>query len=341
LFYELPSFEHVDVNSIKEAVSWLYNHDKQAKVIAGGTDLLGLMKDRVVGAILTIPEVLINIKGIPEMNSIIYDEKDVLRVGATATLSQLLKSDIIKNKFNVLWSAARQIGTTQLRNMATIGGNICQRPQCMYFRHPHFACYKKGGSKCYAITGENRDYHSILKYGRCVMAHPSDMATVLVALDAKAIIVGYEGEKQIPLKRFFLGPNNPIEIILKTDELLTHFQVPNLKGKNYQVFLKHRIRSASDFSLSSVAAVAEISDGTCGDIRIVLGGIAPFPYIASGAEKIVRGKRLNEKLILKAGAVSVKGARPLSMNRYKIELTKVLVTRALRSIWKKAADVLV
>jgi len=208
----------------------------------------------------------------------------------------------------------------------------------MYFRHPHFLCLKKGGTKCYATTGEHRYYHSIIKKGICVMAHPSDLAPALVALKAKAIIASPDEEKQLPLENFFLGPNNFTETVLKPDELLTEVQVPKQEHRTYQSFLKRRIRKSSDFALSSVATVAQISDEICEDIRIVLGGIAPFPYVASRAEEIVRGRRLNEELISQAAEASLEGARPLSMNRYKIVLTKALVRRVLTSIWHQSKN---
>jgi xanthine dehydrogenase YagS FAD-binding subunit len=206
----------------------------------------------------------------------------------------------------------------------------------MYFRHPHFLCYKKGGNRCYAITGEHRDYSSILKYGKCIMAHPSDMAPALAALKAQAIITSNDGEKQIPLEDLFLGPNDFKETVLKSDEFLVGVWVPNPKGPSYQLFLKHRVRRSSDFALSSVAVVARVRDEVCQDIRIVLGGVAPFPYLASEAEEVIRGRRLSKKLISRTAEASVEGARPLPMNRYKIDLTKALVERVLTSIWSEA-----
>src|SRR4030042_5996476 len=218
MLLELPTFKHMNPVSIKEGVFRLHKYGKKAKVIAGGTDLLGLMKDRVEGPELKMPEVLINIKSIPEMNFITYDKEQGLRIGATVTLNRLQASDTVKEKYNILSQAVRQVGTTQLRNMGTIGGNLCQRPRCMYFRHPHFICYKKGGTKCDAMLGEHRDYHSIFGNGKCVMAHPSDMAPALIALNARVIIASPEGEKKIPLQDFFLGPNHFAEVVLKPDE---------------------------------------------------------------------------------------------------------------------------
>jgi xanthine dehydrogenase YagS FAD-binding subunit len=338
MLYELPSFEHINARSIDEALSCLRKYGEKARVMGGGTDLLGLMKDRIEGAALMIPEVLVNVKTIPEMNQISYDEEGGLKVGASVTLNRLEASDLIRQKFPVLSEAARHVGTTQLRNMGTIGGNICQRPQCMYFRHPHFPCYKKGGTTCYAVTGEHRDYHGILRNGKCVMAHPSDMAPALMALKAKAVITGSDGTKEIPLEDFFLGPDNFVETALKSDDLVTAVQVPNQEANTRQLFLKHRIRHSTDFALSSVATVAQIPEGACRDIRIVLGGVAPFPYVASKAEEVVKGRKLTERQISRAAEAAVEGARPLRMNHYKVDLTKALVRRALTFIWREATS---
>ena len=322
----------MNAKSVEEAVFWLNKYPEKSKAIAGGTDLLGLMKDRVEGPELTTPEVLVNIKSIPRLNHIAYKEKEGLKIGAAVTLDRLGQFVAARSKFVVLSEAARQVGTPQIRNMGTVGGNVCQRPQCMYFRHPHFSCFKKGGTKCYAVAGEHRHYHSILKHGICVMAHPSDMAPALTALKAKAIIASPKGEKQVALEEFFVGPNNHTETVMKPNELLTEFEVPHQKEKCLQLFLKRRIRHTSDFALCSVATVAQMSKGTCEDIRIVLGGVAPFPYIVFKAEEMIRGKELDDSLIYDAAEASVEEARPLPMNQYKTELTKAMITRALTSI---------
>jgi len=339
LLYELPSFELLDAATVRDALACLKKYEGRTRVIAGGTDLLSLMKDRVEGPELKIPEVLVNIKTIPELNQITYDEHTGIRIGAAVTLNRLQASDIIRQKFTVLSQAAGQVGTTQIRNMGTMGGNICQRPRCMYFRHPHFPCYKKGGERCYAVAGEHRYYHSIMKNGRCVMAHPSDLAPALAALEAEVIIAGSEGEKTLTLQDFFTPANDFTETVLKPGEFLTGVHVPNPNGKTYQCFSKRRIRHASDFALSSVATVARIIDGVCEDIRIVLGGIAPFPYMAFRAAEILRGRKLAEKLISQAAEASVAEAHPLPQNRYKIDLVTALVRRALTSMWQEVAGV--
>ena len=334
MLFELPAFEHAEAESIKEALFWLEKWGNAASVIAGGTDLLGLMKDRLEGPQLKTPQVLINVKRIAEMTRIDHDDESGLRIGAAVTLSQLGASDIIRKRFSILSQTARQIGTTQIRNMGTIGGNLCQRPRCMYFRHPDFLCYKKGGRTCYAVRGEHRFDHSVINYGKCVVAHPSDLAPALIALNASAIIATSNGERQVPLQDFFPGPNDYTEIVLQPGELLSAVRVPKGNRKNRQLFLKHRVRHSSDFALASVAMAADVSEGIVQDIRIIMGGIAPFPYAANKTGEIINGKALNAKLISRAATASIDGARPLPHNGYKLDLAKALVKSALESIRK-------
>ena len=164
------------------------------------------------------------------------------------------------------------------------------------------------------------------------MAHPSDLATALVALKAEAIIMSPYGERKVPLQEFFLGSDHYAETNLKRDEFITEIHIPIQKDGARQVFLKQRIRHSSDFALSSAAIVAQISGEICEDIRIVLGGIAPFPYVASTAEEVIKGQKLDKGLLSQVAEASVEGAKPLPMNGYKVDLTKTLVKRALASI---------
>jgi len=335
MLMEMPEIEHVNARDFKEALYWLDKYGEKARVMAGATDLLGMMKDRIQGPGLKVPEVLINIKAIPEMDHISYDENQGLRIGAAVTLDRIVESQVINGKFGVLSQAAGQVGSTQLRNMGTIGGNVCQRPRCTYFRHSHFICRKKGGDKCYAIPGEHREYYSIMKYGKCIMAHPSDMAPALASLNAKAMVVGPDGAKEINLQDLFLGPNNIMETSLKPNELLLEFVVPKPEMPSVQCFIKHRIRRSFDFALSSVAAVARIDKGVCKDLTIVLGGIAPFPYVPEEAAGELKGKEFSDELISKVAEVSVKDAHPLPMNGYKVGLTKAIVRRGLKALWQE------
>lgn len=331
MLFKLPDFQFIDANSNEETIFLLRKYLGKVGLLAGGTDLLALMKERVTGPRLRIPEVLINIKTIPEMNQITFNERTGLKIGSTVSLNRLETSAVINEKFHILAQAVGEVGTTQIRNMGTIGGNLCQRPRCMYFRHPHFVCRKKGGKMCFAITGEHRYYHSIIQRGKCAMAHPSDLAPALIALRASVILACPEGEKEIPLQNFFLPATQFTETALKPDQFLSSIKVPPPKEENFQVFLKSRIRRAADFALSSVAIVSQISEGVCHDIQLVLGGVAPFPYIAFRAMERLKGRKLTEKVVSEAANASVEKARPLSDNRYQINLTRVLVRRALEA----------
>ena len=333
MLFELPGFEYKSVTDVQEAVSYLARYGEKAKVIAGATDLLSLMKDRIEGPALKTPEVLVNIKKIPGLNAISYKEGNGLRIGATATLKQLATSDIIREKFPVIAEAALHVGTTQLRNMGTLGGNLCQRPRCSYFRHPHFICFKKGGDRCYAISGEHRFYHAIMMHGKCVAAHPSDLAPALIALRGNAVIAGPRGERRAPLDTFFTGANSLGETALEPDELLTGVVVPDQPGSG-QVFLKERIRHAADFALASVALSVRMPARVCEKARIVLGSVAPVPYVAAAVEDMITGRKLDRRLIATAAEASVTEARPLRMNGYKMDLAKVLVERALTRVVK-------
>ena len=332
MLFELPSIEHIDAKDVREAIDCLKAHDGKAAVLAGATDLLSLMKDRIEGPKLKVPKVLVNIKTIPGMARITYEEGKGLRIGAAVTLSQIIASVEVRAKFDTLSQAARVVGTTQLRNMGTVGGNLCQRPRCAYFRHPHFVCFKKGGTRCYAAAGEHRFYHAIVNYGTCVMAHPSDMAPALVALKANVVMAGPGEERKVPLRDFFLGPDHLNETILKPGEFLLAVEVPDQPADARQVFLKQRIRRAADFAMASVAVVALMSDGMCKEISIVLGGVAPSPYVAETAERLIGGHALTEQTISDAAEAAVEGARPLPDNHYKIDLAKAIVSRALRSM---------
>jgi xanthine dehydrogenase YagS FAD-binding subunit len=337
MLLELPPFEHVNAKSVKEAVHWLSTYGEKGRVVGGGTDLLGLMKDRIEGPEFRRPEVLINIKTIPEMKTITCDDQG-LRIGAAVTLQDLIASEIVREKFPILGLAARQVGTTPLRYMGTLAGNLCQRPRCPYFRHPHFLCHKKGGDRCYAMGGEHRYYCSVLEKGRCVAAHPSDMAPALSALDGKVIVANPRGEQEVPVLDFFQGPNGFTETILRSDEFIKEIRVPNQRGKTYQSFLKHRIRRSADFALVSVSVVAGMTGGVCEGIRVILGGVAPFPYRTFAAEDSLKGQRLDEVLISRAAEAATEGSRALRMNSYKIGLIQALVKKGLLSISHSAIE---
>lgn len=328
----MKTFNYVAASSVKEAVSLLGRDG--AKPIAGGSDLLGMIKDRVEGPALLLPKVLVDLRSIPGLDSIKIDGGK-LRVGALATLSALERSAETKSKFPGLVQAAHEVAAPQIRNVGTVGGNLAQRPRCWYFREGLFGkCYKRGGDFCFAVTGENQ-YHAILGGQLCYIVHPSDLAPMLIALDSTVTIAGPDGERNIPLEKFFVGPREDVlrETVLKPNEILTEVQVPETWAGTRQTYVKFKVRGSFDFAVTSVAvALKGSSKGAIDSARIVLGGVAPTPYRVTPAEDMLKGRVLDEALADQVAQTSVIGARPMSLNSYKVDLTKTMVKRALMSV---------
>ena len=329
---ELPALDYVAAESIEEAVALLVEHGERAKILAGGTDLLGLMKDRIDGPGVPIPEILVNVKTIPGMADITERPDGSLRIGAAATLAEAECHPAVVRRFPALAQAATSVATTQIRAMGTVGGNLCQRPWCWYFRHPRFVCLKRGGRQCFAIPGNNRTYFSVLGKGVCVMSHPSDLAPALIALGARIGVAGPEGSREVPIEGFFRGPRSVMETVLGSAEILTWVDVPAPAPGSRSLFLKHRVRNTWDFALSEVAVAVRPEDGSWAEVRVALGGVAPFPYRATAAEAALAGRAPTPELIAEAADASVARARPLAMNGYKVDLTRALVARALTAL---------
>ncbi len=318
-------FKHLNVENIRECVSLLQEHNGRAKVIAGGTDLLGVLKGEILPE---SPELLINIKGIPDLNSI-REQKGELKIGALAKLSDIAKSSLVQERYRALAESARAIATPVIRDMATLGGNLCQETRCWYYRYPHVAggrilCYRKGGTRCWAVTGDNR-YHAIMGGEKCFSSCPSDTAVALTALGARISIIGPEGDRIVPVTDFFTPRGN----ILDTNEIVTGIQVSAPPAETRQSFIKFSLRKPVDFAVVSVASAVSTRDDICTGVAIALGAVAPFPMRATAAEKILIGNPLNEESIRAAAAATVIGAKPLSMNAYKVELVKTLTQRVL------------
>jgi len=331
---ELPPFDYVDADSLAEAMAALTEHGPRAQVLAGGTDLLGLMKDRISGPGMPVPEVLVNVKRIPELGGIAETADGDLRIGAAVTLLDLERDPRVAARLPALAQAAAAVATTQIRAMGTVGGNLCQRPWCWYFRHPQFPCLKRGGTQCFALPGSNRTYFGVLGLGVCVMSHPSDLAPALIALDARVVIAGIAGRRTVPIERFFRGPRSRTETVLEPGEILVAVEVPAPAPGARSVFLKHRVRGTWDFALSEVA-VSATGNGRWANVRVALGGVAPFPYRATAAETVLDGHAATESVMREAARAAVGKARALSQNGYKIDLTRALVARALAAL---AAD---
>ncbi len=321
----MKTFEHFDAASVEEALSLLKKYGGKARVMAGGTDLLGVLKDEILE---DYPEVLVNIKSIPELDRIKEDSHG-LRIGALTKLDHVASSPAIKAGYRALSEAAASVASPEIRSMGTIGGNLCQDVRCWYYRYPHhmggrLLCYRKGSGPCHAVKGDHR-YHAIMGGKRCFAVCPSDTATALLALQAEIQIVGAGGTRTLPVDDFF----TPLGNSLSKGDLVTEIRVPRPAQANRQTFLKFTVRKPIDFAIASVASVITVEDGVCVDARIVLGAVAPVPLRAKGAERMVQGKPLDAKIAEEAAKASVSGARALSGNAYKVEITKTLVKRAL------------
>jgi xanthine dehydrogenase YagS FAD-binding subunit len=323
----MKSFENIDARSVKEAVSLLQKFQQQKKVAAvvgGGSEYLQLMKDQVM-----TPDYVINLKTIPGLNAI-REERGGFRIGALATLAEIEEHSVLGEKLLILSDAAGEAASPQIRNAGTIAGNICQRPFCWYFRSSHFNCLRKGGQVCYTVTGDGR-FHAILGGGPSYIVHPSDTAPALVALGAQIKIAGPAGEKTMPLEKFFVLPSVDFkrENVLNPGEIVTEIYVPIPKPGSKGFYHKVRERLAWDHAIVSVATVVQSSGGVVREARVVLGGVAPIPWRAAGAEEFLRGKKLDEANAQKAGEIALEGAKPLKDNVYKIAMAKLLVQRGL------------
>jgi len=296
----------------------------QTLLFAGGTDAMMRMKEG-----LDKPQQLVNLKSVQDLD-FIREEKDGLHIGATTHLIDLIENKAAQ-KWTGLIEAAKSIGTIQLRNMGTVGGNLCQRPRCWYFRSRHFHCLRKYGETCFAIYGENK-YHAILGADPCYIVHPSDLAPMLIALGAKAKINGPEGGREIALEDFYVLPEQDAhhETILKPQEVLTEIIVPHPSGKSH--YLKFRERQSMDFALISVAVAAKVSGKKTSNVRVAFGGVAPKPWRAKIAEKNLEGKNADSDVVAAAGDAELASAEPLSQNEYKVILAKNLLKRAVREL---------
>ena len=329
----MKAFEWISPTTISEAVNALTSApaprdpDDAARPIAGGQDLLTTMKDYI-----TRPARVVNLKSIRGLDGIAADGKGGLRIGALVTLAQLEDHPVVRRGFPGLSEAAHSIATPQIRNLGTVGGNLCQRPRCWYFRLEEVVCLKKGGSECYAATGENK-YHAIFGGGPSYIVHPSDLAPMLVALGASVSVVGAAGKRTIQLEKFFTLPgdgNLRRENVLKNDEIITEVHVPVSKFAAHSTYLKFRERESMDFAIAAVAAAVTMgANKTVTEARLVLGGVAPIPWRVPRAEAALIGKAMNDDVLTTVAKIALEGAEPLEKNAYKIPLTQTLVRRAL------------
>jgi len=325
----MKAFEYCKVTSVTQAISLLAKYQEKAAILAGGSDLFGIIKDRPEGPKFKMPQYLIDIKGIKDLNYI-KEQKGVLKIGATTTLSEVASSNLVRDKYPLLVQAAGQVGVPQIRNVGTLGGNLCQRPRCWYFRGRLFKdCLRKGGGNCYAADGENQ-YHAIIGNSGCCMVYPSDMAPALMALNARVEIATAKGNRTVSIEQFYVRPEKNVlrENILTPQEMVVAVEVPVSAAPSRGVYLKLKERQAFDFAIVSVAVNLIIKNNVVADSRVVFGGIAPFPLRSTKTESILKGKEIKE-CISPACKAAIDGAQPLSNNGYKVDATKGILEEAL------------
>ena len=321
----LPNFNYIRPASLTEAVEQL--SAPGARVHAGGTDLVGCLRDRVFDA-----KVVVSLSRIGELRGISTMTDGALRIGALATIAEVASHPIVTQKYAALAKAASDVASPQIRNQGTIGGNLCQRPRCWYFRGD-FECLRKGGDTCYAMGGENQQ-HAVFGASACLAVHPSDTATALVALGARATIAGRRGARTVPLESFFVLPDQDVtkENVLQPGEILTEVLLPAPPADFVSVYRKVRTRGAFDFALASLAVALSFKQNRVSDPRVVLGAAALKPWRAAEAEKALAGARLDAKTIALAANAAVKGATPLEENAYKIPMFRGLVQEVLEGL---------
>ena len=311
----MKAFNHTNAKTLAEAKTALTGG--KASLIAGGTDLLGQLKDTILS---TYPESVVNIKTIPEL-SYIKEEGKTLKIGATTKLADIASNKLIIEKYTALAQAASRVATPHVREMGTIGGNITQLHRCWYFRKPEnrFNCNRKGGSTCFAMAGDNR-YHTIFgMMNKCLAVHPSDVAPALIALNAKIVT----NSRTVDAENFF-EVKNPGNTVLAENEIITGIEIPTPAAGAKSAFLKFAIRKSIDFPIVNCAVMVG-----GGAPRIALNAVAGKPYRATKAEAAVAGKKIDEATATAAGESAVADAHPLAATKYKVQIAKTLVKRAL------------
>ncbi len=311
----MKAFTHTNAKTLAEAKTALAGG--KATVIAGGTDLIGTLKDNILP---TYPATLINIKTVPGLDYV-KEEAGVLKIGAVTRLADIAANPIINKKYTALAQAASRVATPHVRDMGTIGGNIAQLHRCWYFRKPEnrFNCVRKGGTTCFAMMGDNR-YHSIFgNVNKCIAVHPSDTAPALIALNAKIVTTA----RTIPAENFW-DVKVPVSTVLAPGEIITEIQIPAPPAGAKSAFMKFAIRKSIDFPIVNCAVMVG-----GGAPRIALNAVAPKPYRATKAEAAITGKPINEANAEAAGVAAVEDARPLTATKYKVQIAKTLVKRTL------------
>ncbi len=313
----MNNFSWIEPKTVAEAVTAVKNGGAP---MSGGVELLCLLKEHLIQ-----PPSVVNLKTIPGMRSI-EAVAGGMKIGALVTATDVAESTVIRTDYAGLHQAAASIACPQIRNVGTVGGNLCQRPRCWYYRDPEIKCLKRGGQACYAVAGNN-EYHAILGGGPCHIVHPSDLGSAFLAYGATVVT----NERQIPINQFFVLPKDDIlhENNLRAGELITGVDVAaDWKGAR-AAFYKAKERESFDWALSTALVLLKMSGSTVADARVVLGGVAPVPWRSAEAENALKGKTVSDTVAIAAGQAAVSKATPMSENRYKVPLTANVVRIAV------------
>jgi xanthine dehydrogenase YagS FAD-binding subunit len=321
----MKNFTYHRPKSAEAALALLDATWGKTELLAGGTDLLDLQKEYIAqpDKVVSLADAASN--KIEQLRAGFY-------IGAGAKLADIAESKDIRERFPALATAAGIIGGPQIRNMGTLGGNLCQRNRCWYFRDEHVNCLLKGGDKCFALNGDNR-FHAVFAKGhKCVIVHPSTLAPPLIALGAKVEVIGPKGKREVAVAEFFKAPSGPSERehVLAPNEMvlgvLIPFQSDNLKNNaSYEV----RHKQSHDWPLVQAATALQLDGGKAKNVAVVLGHVAPTPLVSKEAAAAIEGKEVTEATASAAGEAAAKGASPLSQTDYKVKLIAVAVKRAL------------
>ncbi len=318
----MKSFAYVNPANVQEAVAALGSERGRVIPLAGGMDLVSLMKDYIA-----TPERVVNVK---RLDATIADAPDGgLRIGAAARLVDVEAHARVAKDYRAVAQAAGEVGTPQIRNLGTVGGNLLQRPRCWYFRNEEFPCLKKGGARCYSVDGENQ-FHAILGGGPCHIVHPSSLAVPLMAFGATFHIVGPRGERAVPADEFFELPDRNMygESVLRSDELVTAVTLPAPAGRRSATY-EVRFKQSHDWPIAFASVTLQMQGNTVSDARVVMGAVAPVPWRSQAAEDVLKGQTLDEVVAVKAAEAALERATPMTQNAYKVQVAKTAVKRAI------------
>ena len=318
----MKAFAYINPTNEKDAVAALSTQIEQSMPIAGGQDLLARMKDYV-----TQPDRIVNVK--VALESTVTPLNGGLKIGAAMRMVDVAEHAQIAKLYPAFSAAAIEVGTPQIRNQATVGGNINQRPRCWYYRNEEFNCYKKGGNQCFSPAGENQ-FHAILGGGPSYIVHPSSLAVPSVAYGATFRLAGPKGERMVAAADYFTLPRQALrmENVLAPDELLTHVILPapgTVKSGHYEV----RYKESHDWPIAFATVLLTMNGANVQSARVVMGAVAPIPWRSPAAEQALAGKAITEETAAAAADAALKDARPLSQNAYKVDVAKVAVKRAI------------